>query len=291
MVLFATGPVIIAGSEVNGPVLSFWRLWIGVVLLGSATALQCVRAGVWPSAVGWAWSGGSGVAFGIHQLLFMIAIKRTSVIDVTLMQLLAPVIVAVLAVFAFGERPGAAFRLWSAVSMVGGAIVVLAGSQGASGDPLGVALAAANVVLFAFYFVGSKRARDHITTTPFLFGAVGAAALVVSTWVVIVGEPVGSISRRDLLAAAAIAVVPGALGHFVTTWQLHRVAANIPPLMQLAVPFLSGGLAWLLLDQAIGLLHVLGGAVTLGGVFGALLSPAGRRLTDRAPEPSLVVGD
>jgi drug/metabolite transporter (DMT)-like permease len=45
----------------------------------------------------------------------------------------------------------------------------------------------------------------------------------------------------------------------------------------LAMPFLSGGLAWLLLGQGFSLMRVVGGLVTLVGVVGALISPAGRR--------------
>jgi drug/metabolite transporter (DMT)-like permease len=79
------------------------------------------------------------------------------------------------------------------------------------------------------------------------------------------------------LIAAGIAVIPGSLGHFVTTHSLARVPANVPPVLQLAIPFLSGGLAWLLLGQGFSLMHVVGGLVTLVGVVGALVSPAGRR--------------
>ena len=54
-------------------------------------------------------------------------------------------------------------------------------------------------------------------------------------------QPVSAISGDDLLIATYIAIVPGAVGHFVTTWPLQRVPANVPPVMQLAMPFLAGG--------------------------------------------------
>jgi drug/metabolite transporter (DMT)-like permease len=272
-------------------VLSFWRLWIGAVVMGGLTLLQIRSHGRCPDRLGWTWAGRSGVAFGVHQLFFMIAIRQTSVVDVTLMQVLQPVFVGVLAAVVFGERPGTAFRAWSVVAIAGAAVVVLAGAGGPEGEPLGMALAAANVLFFAFYFVWSKQARDHIDTVPFLFGVVVAAGVVVSLYVVAVGEPVLRIGARDLGRAAFIACVPGALGHFVTTWPLQRVAANVPPVMQLATPFLAGGLAWVLLDQRVTWLHVLGGAITIAGVVGSLLSPSGRRLVAPGPDPLVVAGD
>ena len=75
-----------------------------------------------------------------------------------------------------------------------------------------------------------------------------------------------------------LAVVPGTLGHFLSTYPLRRLPANIPPVIQLAMPFISGALAWLLLDERISVLHVLGGVVSIAGVVGALSSPGGRRL-------------
>ena len=288
VLLFSTGPVMVAGSATTGPVLSFWRLWIGAVLMGSLTLIRRDR----PTVAGWSWAARCGVAFGIHQLFFMIAIKATSVVDVTLMQVLQPVFVGVLALVLFGERPGRGFRVWSGVAIAGAVVVVLAGAAGPTGDPLGVLLAVLNVAFFAVYFVWSKQARDQIETVPFLFGVVVAAGVVVSIYVSLAGEPVGSISQADLLRALYIAAIPGALGPFVTTWPLHRIAANVPPVMQLAMPFLSGALAWIVLGQTVTVLHVIGGGITILGVLGSLLSPSGRRLVAPVgPDPTIVPGD
>ena len=281
----------IAGASASGPVLSFWRLLIGVPLMGSLTLWHVRASGRRPDRVGWSWAGRSGVAFGLHQLCFVIALKATSVVDVTLLQVLQPIFVGVLAAVLFGERPGVRFRIWSLVAIAGAAVVVLGGATGPEGDPAGVALGIANIAFFAVYFVWSKQARDRIDTVPFLFGVVVAAAVVVSGLVFVTGEPVGAVSGDDLLVAGYIALVPGALGHFVTTWPLQRVAANIPPVMQLAMPFLAGGLAWLVLGQRITPLHVLGGLITIAGVAGSLLSPGGRRLVVPGPDPTFVPGD
>jgi drug/metabolite transporter (DMT)-like permease len=277
VVLFSTGPVMVAASTTSGAVLSFWRLWIGAVLLAALTLWRRRTSGIRVSRRGWGWAAAAGLAFGVHQLFFMTAIKATSVVDVTLMQLLQPVLVGVLAFLAFGERFGVAFRLWSLVAVVGAAIVVLAGTTGPEGNPLGMVLAVANIVFYALYFVWSKQAMAHIGALPFLLGVAVFAGLAASVYVAVTGAPVSSIGTTDLLIAAGIAVVPGSLGHFLTTHPLGRVPANIPPVMQLSMPFLSGGLAWLLLGQGFSLMHVVGGLVTLVGVVGALVSPAGRR--------------
>ena len=281
-ILFSTGPVLVADADISGVAFSFWRLWIGVIVM--TTAVLVVRRG--PhfhfTRRGAAWAAGAGVVFGLHQLAMMTAVQRASVVDVTLMNTVAPIVVALLAVPLFSERPGVAFRLWSLVAMAGAAGVVLAGSSGSDGDGFGMALAVINVVLYAFYFVGTKVARSHIDTVSLLAAAIGGAVVTVSTWVVVTAAPVTPLSRADLVRCVTVAVLPGAVGHFSVTWALKWVPANLPPVIMLSMPVLSGALAWLVLGQGIRGGQVLAGAATIVGVLGAVRASTSPTPVDEA---------
>lgn len=272
VLLYSTGPVFVAASTVSGPVFSFWRLWIGVPALGLLTALHVRAGGRWPDRRAWRWAGWAGLAFGSHQLLMFTAIKATSVVDVSLMNTLAPIIVAIAAVPLFGERPGWRFRAWTVLAMAGAAVVVLGASAGPEGDPLGMAMAVGNVIAFGGFFLLSKLGREDIDVLPFLFGVMVVAAVSVTVFNLLTGEPISIIGGRDLGLAAATGLGPGIVGHFVMTWPLRWVAANVPPVMRLAQPILSGLLAWWLLTEPITAPHLLGGALTLAGVAGAVLT-------------------
>ncbi|MCU0269457.1 MAG: DMT family transporter [Acidimicrobiales bacterium] len=272
-VVFATGPVMVAATSLPGAVFSFWRLWLGVPLLGLATLVHVRSTHRRPKRAGWVWAARCGVAFAVHQVMFMTALQSTSVVDVTLMNTLAPVVVAALAAGLFGERPSAAFRLWSGLAIVGAAAVALAGSSGPDGDPAGMALAAGNVVFYALFFVWSKQAREEVDTTPFLFGATLVAAVGVSGWLLVSGQPVTPVSTHDLVLCLAVAALPGFAGHFSVTWALAWVPANVPPVIMLSIPVISGSLAWVVLGEAVTAAQLAGGVVTLAGVAGALRSP------------------
>lgn len=287
---YATGPVFVAGSSVSGPVFSFWRLWFGVAVFGALALAHRRATGRRPSRRAWVWAAVTGAIFGVDQLLFMTAVKETSVVDVLLVGTLGPLITAIAAVPMFGERTGRAFRVWTLVAIAGSAVVLLAGSTGPEGRPLGMLLAVLDVFAFTAFFMFSKVGRDHGDTVPFLFGVMCVATVVVSSYVVLTGGAVRSATGDDLLLALATAVIPGTFGHFVSTWPLKWVPANVPPVMRLSIPFLSGFMAWLFLGQGIEAGHVVGGAVTVGGVAGALLSPAGRRLIARRPVTTVDVG-
>jgi drug/metabolite transporter (DMT)-like permease len=289
-VMFSTGPVMVASSSVSGAVFSFWRLWIGVVLLGTLALGAQRRSSTTITRDGFRWTLVAGVTFAIHQVCLMAALHTTSVVDVTLMNTLAPLVVALLAVKMFDERPGSAFRAWSVVAIAGAVVVAVAGSSGPGGHPLGMALAAVNVVFYSFFFVASKRARDHIDIMTFLAMATAVAAMVVSFYVGMTGAIEGTgwstftISAHDLLLCLAVAAIPGLLGHFSMTWSLKFVPANLPPVIMLSLPFLSGALAWVLLGQTITWVKVAGGALTLAGVAGAIRSASGASVTVEAIE-------
>lgn len=278
-VLFSTGPVMISAASVSGPVFLFWRLWIGTCLLATITVIRQRHTRARPSAMGVWLTVFAGAAFALHQLTLVIALRATSVVDVTLMNTLAPIVVALLAVPMFGERPGASFRAWSVVAIAGAALVALAGSSGPSGNPGGMALAASNVVFYSFFFVGSKKARAYIDVISFLFGVTVISTLLVSVYVHVVNDAVGDISIHDLLLCFAVAAFPGLIGHFSVTWSLKWVPANIPPVIMLSIPVLSGAMAYLFLGQGATWAKVIGGAITLVGVAGAINSPAARDLT------------
>jgi drug/metabolite transporter (DMT)-like permease len=276
--LYSTGPVLVQASSVSGPVFSLWRLWFGVAVLGVAAAVDVARGGGRPARRAWRVTIGAGAAFGAHQLLVFSAIKATSVADVTLVNTLSPIVTAALAVPMFGERPGATFRFWSVVAMGGAAVVVFGGASGPEGDPVGMTLALANVVAFAVFFLLSKRSREHLGVLPFLFGVFTVAAVFVSAYVVVAGEAVASVTATDLLYAAVVAAGPGFVGHFVMTWPLRWTPANVPPVMRLGIPVLAGTWAWWFLGEPVTVLHLFGGAITLLGVAGALLTPSARAL-------------
>lgn len=275
---YSTGPVMVQASSVEAVIFSAWRLWFGIFIFGALTFFHFRVTHRRPRWAGWRYAVTAGVAFGFHQLFFMTAIKATAVVDVLLVGTLSPIVTGILAIPAFGERTGIRFRVWTLVAISGAAVVVLAGSSGAEGDPVGMTLAVLNVFAFAAFFLISKAGRDHIDVVPFLFGTMTVAAVLVTAYGLVASTDLLSAPGSDIALAFATAAVPGTLGHFVMTWPLRWVPANVPPLFRLGIPVISGLLAWWFLGEVIEGAHLLGGLVTMAGVAGAILSPAGRRL-------------
>ena len=274
MVLYGIGPVLAQASTISGTGFAFWRMIFGVGVLGLAT-LVAVAAGAsrWPETWrAWKWAGISGIAFGAHQLLMFSAVKASSVADVTLIGTLTPIVVGLLAVRVFSERPTRAFIAWAGVAMIGAGAVALAGSQGPDGSPPGIVMAVLNAVAFGVFMICSKRGREDLDTMAFLFGVMVVATVVVVAGAQLTREPVMAHESSDLLLALAVAAGPGFMAHTAMTWAMKWVPANVPSVMRLSQPVFAGFLAWLLLGEMVTGAHLLGGALTIGGVAGAILT-------------------
>ncbi len=282
MLFYGTGPVLARSTQTTGVLLSFWRLWFGLGVLLVGLAVHRLSGRSLGTARGLRWAMLAGLAFSMNQVLFFTAIKRTTVVDASLMSTLSPILVAFIAIPLFGERPAPAFRLWSALTIGGAVFVVLGSSAGPSGDLGGMLMAVGSTTCFALFFLISKYSRDELAVVAFLSTVMGTAAVLVSAFILAIGLDPGSVGGTDLWRALAMAVVPGTLGHVVMTWPLNYVPANVPPLMRLAGPVVSGTLAWIFLGEGITLVHLIGGVIITVGLAGAIRSKAGQDLVAEA---------
>ena len=290
VVAFSTAPVFVQASSTSGPVFAFWRSWIGIAVTFGAVALAGRIDLALPGSREWKIPAWAGFFNAVSTTAFMISVKFTSVADVSLLTMLNPVLIALWAIPLFGERPGLRFRLWTLVAILGSSVVILGGSTGPDGNPIGIALGVVSVIAYSLQFVTLKLARGTMDTMPLTMGYLLVSGLFVSLFCLITRQDIWSVTSTDIAYVLGLVIVPGGLGAILLTWSLRWVPANVPPLMNLALPFLAGAMAWFFLGEAVTLVHVGGGAVTLAGVAAALMSPSGKALlsaehTPRTPTP------
>ncbi len=278
VVAFSTAPVFVQASSTTGPVFSFWRSWIGVVVTFAAVALAGRFDLALPRGREWKIPALAGLFHAASTTMFMTAVKFTSVADVSLLTMLNPVFIALWAIPLFGERPGMRFRLWTLVAILGSSVVILGGSTGPDGSPLGIALGALSVVSWSLQFVTVKLARGTMQTIPLTMGMLLVSALFVSLFCLATRQDIWDVTGPDMLQVLGVVVLPGGIGAILLTWSLRWVPANVPPLMNLSLPFLAAAMAWFFLGEAVTLTHVGGGTITLVGVAAALRSRSGKAL-------------
>jgi drug/metabolite transporter (DMT)-like permease len=264
---FSWGYIIVKAVPLAAPVIAAWRLGIGAaVLVAVALALRLPWRQLGLSAV-------AGVAFGLHQLLFIEATKLTAVAVVTLIGAAQPLLVAL------GSRPIARERvpapLWAmaALALVGIGVVVQANLDHESRSLAGDLLAVANVFAFTAYFLLGKRARAggaHSVT--FTASMLAAALLVVVPFALFSGFEIPAAASVGLIALLALG--PGN-GHLLLNWAHGRISAALGSLVLAAIPLMAGLWAYLVLGEPYTWRHVVGMILVAAAIEG------GRRIEAR----------
>ena len=255
------GAILVKVMSIDGISLSFYRLWFGSLLM--LAIVLVTRTPVSVHAMRRAIPG--GLVFGVNVVLFFSAVNHTTIANANLISALQPALVLVVAGPIFGEKTNARTLAWTAVSIVGVGIVIVGASGRPEWSPAGDAMAAGAVTLLTAYFVFSKRARSSVGTLEYMLCVQVIAALTVTPIAVASGHtavPQGI----DWLWMTIIVFGTGVGSHILINWAHPYVDVSVSSLMMLAVPVVAGVAAWLLLDETMTLLQIVGTLITIAAM-------------------------
>jgi DME family drug/metabolite transporter len=214
--------------------------------------------------------GGLGVA--IYTPTFFEAVERAGVAVGTIVGIgSGPFFAGALEWAWRGVRPSRWWALGTAITVTGGAVLVLAQDAGRStGEPfdaVGIAFALAAGSGYALYSVTSKvvmeRGVDPVLTlaSTFLVGSIAVALLAVD-------EPFGWItSGAGLLMALQLGVLATGFAYLLYAYGLQRLSSATTVTLVLAEPLTATMLAVLVLDESI----VAGAWIGIVGLLAGLL--------------------
>ena len=257
---WSVGNVIVAGFDLPGLQIGFWRLF-----LGAAVYTTFLYAGgrriTWVTARLVALPA---VTIALEIAVFFVAIQHTSLANATTIGALQPILLMVVASRRYREQVSG-WLVGVAVVAVGGVSLVMFGGGGVAGGHLrGDLLAVMSMVLFSAYFVFVKDVRHRVDTFTLQTTSMAIGALVLLPLAAIdsgrLVPPFPSWSQWGWLAL--LLAVPGT-GHFLMNWAHLHVSLTLAGLLTLAIPVLSAGGGWLVLDQRLTVVQVLGMVVVL----------------------------
>ncbi len=97
-------------------------------------------------------------------------------------------------------------------------------------------------------------------------------------WSLLSGERLLGYSWVAYMLFLLLALLPQLLAHTTYNWALKYLPATSVSLSLLGEPISAAVLAWLLLDEAVPILRIVGGAIVLAGIFVAVF-----RFSKRSP--------
>jgi len=260
------GPLFVKGIDAPLPTIVLFRvvlaipLAVGVAYLAGGRLSWSLLRRAFPTAV----------CFGLSFIFGFASFQETSIVNATLIPALQPALVLLVAGRMFGERRTRAELVLAGVAFLGVVAVVVNASAGES-SLQGNLFAVANLLVFTGYFLLAKRVRDDDVHSWSLLAAVFIdAAVVVAPWALLSGADVGSLHGFDWALLLGLIVLPGMVGHGFMTWAHHYLDVTITSMMTLANPVVSIVGAWVIFDQALVPLQIMGAIVVLVAL-GAIL--------------------
>ncbi|MGK0477012.1 MAG: drug/metabolite transporter (DMT)-like permease [Ilumatobacter sp.] len=258
--LVSIAPVIVAGSEVHGLVMAFWRSWIGFAVLG--LILTAKRQLTWQVFRA---TAPMGFSFGLSIGFFFWASQITSIANASLITVLQPVPLLLAAHLLFNEKLTGRDISFAALAIVGAIFLVLAGQSEGTGDIRGDLLAFASILAGGGYFVFGKRLRETMSVLAVMAGMFAWAGIVMTPFVVISGERVLARGGDAWLEVFAVAIIPG-IGHLLLNASHGRAPLNLMSVLILLVPVNATLLAYFFLDQRVSVLQIVGGATVIAAI-------------------------
>ncbi|MBL6958602.1 MAG: DMT family transporter [Rhodospirillales bacterium] len=266
----AFSPIFVRLSELDPTATAFHRvflawpalwLWSAMPAGKTGTARQpASRKDYWVLML-------SGVFFAGDLAFWHWSIRYTSVANSTLLANFAPIFVSLGAFVLFRERFSRTF-LVGMVCALAGACVLMGDSFVLSlTNLLGDALGMITAVFYGAYILTVGRLRAHFSTATIMAWSSGTAAVILLPVTLASGEALipGSLYGWGILLGLALFSHAG--GQSLIAYALAHLPAAFSSVSLLFQPAISAVLAWVILNEPLGAVQALGGAIILVGIY------------------------
>ncbi|MEE8393309.1 MAG: DMT family transporter [Rhodospirillales bacterium] len=209
----------------------------------------------------------AGLFFGFDLAFWHWSIRYTTVANSTLLANFAPIFVTLAGFVFFKERFSRLFLL-GLVMAIGGASVLMGksftiGPANLLGDGLGLITA----VFYAGYIITVGRLRARFSTATIMVWSSLVSAFVLLGVALISGEGLVAPSLYGWAVLLGLAVLSHCGGQGLIAYSLAHLPAAFSSVALLLQPAVAAGLAWIILDEALGGWQALGAAVILAGIY------------------------
>jgi drug/metabolite transporter (DMT)-like permease len=263
-VCWSTGGLIARTVGTDPWTTVFWR---GLFCAGFLLAVTTLREGRGtPGVLGRMGGTGFGMAvcFATASTCFIMALARTSVANVLVIQSLSPFIAGLLGWVWMGERVAGHTWVAMSVALLGSAVMVSRYFHGATAlnSPSGDLLAFAVALAFACAIVFLRR-RPQVQMLP----AAALAAVLTSLFAALPADP-RSAGPGDLLLLALFGGGQLGLGMILFTAGARRIPVAEASLIAVLESVLGPLWVWLVLGENPGLPSLIGGGLVLAALTG-----------------------
>ncbi|UCD46120.1 MAG: DMT family transporter [Candidatus Bathyarchaeota archaeon] len=210
---------------------------------------------------------GVGVVLALHFASWITSLSFTSVASSVIFVHVDPIFVAAVAHFVFKERVGRETLPGIVVAFIGATIIAFGDSGMGELNLYGDALALVGAVMLGLYILSGRRLRQSLDLVSYVTPVYATSAVVLTLGSLATRTPLAPYPPEEYALFLAIAVVPMIFGHTVYNWALRYIEASVVSISLLGEPVGATILAFLFLREAPSAMTILGGAITLLGIY------------------------
>lgn len=258
---FSVSSSMVKLAETPGVTVAFWRMVLGTLVWIAILGAQRRRL-TW-AGIRMAWP--AGVLFGLNISLFFIGVTRTSIANAEFLGSLTPLLLVPVGVVFFHERLDLRALSFGLIALVGVAIVLFFGPSTGTATLAGNLIVCLAVVTWASYLAVTRRIRAHMDVTDLMATTAPIAALTILPLVIARGGAT-DVSAKGWAYIVGLVFLTGVVAHGLVLVAQRLVPLGTISILQVAQPALAVVWAYLLLDETIVAIQVVGMALVLVGL-------------------------
>ncbi|MBD3171463.1 EamA family transporter [Candidatus Bathyarchaeota archaeon] len=210
---------------------------------------------------------GVGIVLALHFASWITSLSFTTVASSVIFVHIDPIFVAIISHFFLGDRLTKRALIGIIISFTGIVIIALGDASSLSSTLTGDLLALVGGVMLGIYILGGRvyrKSHDLVTYVTPVYSVAAATLLIMSlaTDTKLTGYPIRTFGFFFL-----IALIPMIFGHTLYNWALRYLSASVVSVSLLGEPVGASILAYLLLGETPSIYTIIGGFITLTGIF------------------------
>ncbi|MGD2200861.1 MAG: DMT family transporter [Candidatus Bathyarchaeota archaeon] len=208
-----------------------------------------------------------GVVLALHFASWITSLSLTSVASSVIFVHIDPIFVAAMSHFVLKERIGKGTLMGIFVAFVGATVIALGDAGSGRESLLGDLLALVGAMMLGLYLLAGRRLRQNLDLVSYVTPVYATSAFTLVLGSLLTGTRLAPYPLYEYLLFLAIAVVPMIFGHTVYNWALRYIEAPVVSISLLGEPVGATILAYVFLGESPPPITLLGGAVTLLGIY------------------------
>ncbi len=213
-----------------------------------------------------------GFFLATHFFLWFSAFQFTNVTNAVIFIALQPLFTLLLEYFFAKDDLYEGVIVGIILAMIGSIIISIGDFRLLFNKLWGDLLAIAAAFFAAVYIFSGRSLRKEIDYFPYIYIVYVYTTIILGFFILIFRVPLIGYDKINYLYFLGLALGPTLIGHSAFNYSVRFLPATIVSLAILGEPVLTTFFAWLLIDEKLTIITLIGGVFIIGGIYRAILS-------------------